>query len=185
VVRGRSGSGEPVQASATGLVPASPVGLTLEPGRFDPQRPEIDDDTFSTSVHVPPGTEAARFQVEGDSSGDDVDLYVFDGDRLVDAATGPGPGATVTLAAPATGTYTVYVHTAEAGNSSAATSQLSTWVVPREGGEEVVVDPETTPSSPGDPFRLRARWDELDPTQRWLGVLRYADSDEKTFIEVD
>jgi hypothetical protein len=184
VVTGRTGNGRPVEVSGVSLAAAYPVGISLQPGRFDEHHPENDADTFSTAVSVPPGTTAARFEVAGSSSGDDVDLYVFRDGELVTEATDPGAGADLTLLDPAAGDYTVTVHAVEAGNGAAVTGQLSTWVVAPTDSDDVAVDTEQEGSRAGAPFRSTVSWDELDPTQRWFGVVHYAGTDRRTLLRI-
>lgn len=185
VVTGRTGDGSPVRLASSGLVPANPVGLTLQPGPIDAERPRADGDTFASEHSIPPGTEAARFELQSHNTGDDVDLYLYRDGLLVDAATGPSADATVTLVRPAPGSYTVYVHAVRAGNGAAATTQLSTWLVGGTGGDELTLEAEQPAGGPGDRFRYTASWKDLDPTRRWLGVVRYVGSDRVTIVRVD
>jgi subtilisin family serine protease len=184
-VTGRSGRGTPVLPVASGLVPANPVGLSLRPGAFDPSAPTVDDDTFATDVAVPTDTEALRVEVAGRNGGDDLDLYLYRGEALVDAATGASPDAVVTMQAPEAGDYRLLVHAARAGNGSTATAQLTTWVVGREGGSAMSVTPRRQATRPGGEFGYTVAWDDLDPTQRWLGVVRYAGTDRRTLVRVN
>ena len=185
VVTGRTGDGAPVRLKSSGLVPAQPVGLTLQPGPIDVAEPQVDGDTYASEISVPAGTEAARFELTSHNTRDDVDLYVYRDGVLVDAATGPSADATVTLVRPAPGDYEVYVHAVAAGNGAASTSQLSTWVVGGTGGDELSLEAEQPDGTPGDEFRYTASWRDLDPTRRWLGVVRYVGSDKVTLVRVD
>ncbi len=185
-VDGRTGTGRRVRAAGAALAAADPVGLSLRPGRFDPGAPDSDADTFSTTVEVPAGSEAARFEVVSHNAGDDLDAYVFRAGTLVQAATGSAPGATVTLLDPPAGDYTVYVHAAAVGNGSASTGELSTWVLGRrdKAGRDLTVATEQSARRPGAPFRSTVSWDGLDPTQRWFGIVRYAGSDQRTLLRI-
>ncbi|MGN6574877.1 MAG: S8 family serine peptidase [Nocardioides sp.] len=184
VLTGRTGTGRPVEVAGVSLAAAYPVGISLQPGRFDEHHPENDADTFSTAVSVPPGTSAARFEVTGANSDDDVDLYVFRDGELVRESTGPGAEADLTLLDPSPGDYTVTVHAVEAGNGAAVTGQLSTWVVGPSDSADVSVETEQGGSRAGAPFRATVAWDELDPTQRWFGVVRYAGTDRRTLLRI-
>ena len=184
-VTGRSGRGTPVDPAVTGLVPANPVGLSLRPGAFDQAAPEADADTFTTAVSVPEATEALRVEVSARNGRDDLDLYVYRGDQLVASATGGGPDAVVTLEGPEPGDYRLFVHAAAAGNLSAATAQLTTWVVGRDGGTPVTLSRGAAEDRPGGTFAYTVSWDGLDPTQRWLGVVRYAGTDRRTLVRVN
>jgi hypothetical protein len=187
VVDGRTGTGRRVRATGVELTPADPVGLTLRPGDFDLGSPASDADTFSTTVTVTPGSEAARFEVAGTNAGDDLDLYVFRDGEPVEQSNGRSASEAVTLLEPAAGDYTVYVHAVGAGNGAATTGELSTWVLGPQDDTDGAVEVETEQSGtePGAPFRATVSWgDDLDPTRRWFGVLRYADSDQRTVLRI-
>lgn len=184
-VTGRSGRGTSVDPEGTAFVAARPVGLSLTPGGFDPAEPAADGSTFATDVTVPPGSEAVRVEVAARNSGDDVDLYLYRGEELVGSATGGSPDAIVTLEAPPAGDYRLFVHAAEAGNGSTATAQLTTWVVARDGGSDMAIAPDTAATRPGGQFRYTVSWSGLDPTLRWLGVVRYAGTDRRTLVRVN
>lgn len=184
-VTGRSGRGTTITPVASGLVPANPVGLSLRPGRFDSSSSAVDDDTFATDLAVPAGTEALRVEVAARNGGDDLDLYLYRGDVLVDAANGASPDAVVTVEAPEAGGYRLLVHAARAGNGSTATAQLTTWVVGRDGGSPMTVTPGQQAALPGGEFGFTVSWDDLDSTQRWLGVVRYAGTERRTLVRVN
>lgn len=182
-LEGRSGTGRVVVPTGVGLAPARPVGLSLRPGRFDVAAPESDRDTFATSATVPAGTEAARFEVASHNVGDDLDLYVYRNGVLVERATGPSATATVTMTSPPAGDYVVYVHSVRAANAAVVTGQLATWVV-TPGGDGLSIETEEQATRPGGTFRSTVSWGELDPTQRWFGVVRYPGSPRRTFIRI-
>ncbi len=183
-VTGRSGQTRPVQPRSSGLVPATPLGLTLEPGTIDLSAPEIDADTFAADVAVPEGSEAARFEVSARSAGDDFDLYVYRDDELVATAASGASDAVITLDDPPPGDYQVLVQAAAAGNGSAATAQLSSWVV-GGGGSPLTLAPGNSATRPGGSFDYTLSWSHLDPTQRWLGVVSYAGSSRRTFVRIN
>lgn len=189
VVDGRTGTGRRVRATPVGLTPAAPIGVSLRTGSFDVAAPEADADTFSTAVEVPDGSEAARFEVVSHNAADDLDLYVFRAGELVERSTGPAASATVTLLDPAPGDYTVYVHAVEVGNGAASTGELCTWVLGRHdkadpGAGALTVETEQPASRPGAPFRATVSWNDLDPTQRWFGVMKYAGSGRRTVLRI-
>lgn len=184
VVEGRTGTGRRVRAVAADLAAAVPLGLSLRAGGFDAAAPENDADTFSASVAVPQGSRATRFEVSSHNAADDLDLYLYRGGRLVDQSTGPGAGAALTLLDPDPGDYTVYVHAATVGNRAASTGELCTWVLGRATDGEVTVHTHQPAARPGAPFRSTLTWTDLDPTQRWFGVLRYAGSDRRTLLRI-
>lgn len=197
VVTGRSGSGAPPRATGTGLLAADPVGLSLRPAPLGTTRPPSaqgqargqSQDTLTTRLEVPRGARALRVEVRSHNSADDLDLRIFRGERVLGAATGPGASAAVSLVEPPAGRYRVEVHAVRAGNGAAVTGELTSWVVPRRTpatgdvvGLDVAGPRAGGPAGAGVHYRLA--WPELDPTRRWLGVVRYRGSDEVTLVRV-
>lgn len=179
-VAGRDGS---LEVELAGFSGARPVGLTLEPGGFDPASPADDLDTASFDVDVPRGTEVLRFELDGRSS-DDIDLYLYRGDELVAGSTGDGADEVLTQVRPEPGDYTLFVQSASAGNHATTTAQLYTWVL-HEDDVSNVVAPEEVAVSSGEEFAVDLSWDDLDPTSRWFGSVRFAGTDERTFVTID
>jgi hypothetical protein len=184
VVHGNTGTGEPVRLHATGLVPSAPIGLSLEPGPFDPGAPAPDTDTFTVPVQVPPGTQVARFRMEAHNRGDDVDVFVYRNGRMVGRSATASGDETVTLPDPAAGRYDVYVNAVAAENGSTITGQLYTWVVGAGAAGNLRLDRHAVSAGVGDVYRFRARWDGLDLTRRWLGVVRYGRTGVRTLVGV-
>ncbi|MGH3370608.1 MAG: hypothetical protein ACRDPR_11455, partial [Nocardioidaceae bacterium] len=180
-VRGTAGTGR-LDLSMSGLTAAAPLGLTLEPGAFDPGRPTDDLDTARFPVRVPTDTDSLRLQLEGHDA-DDLDLYLYREGDLVGSAEGSRADEVLTLLDPEPGAYDLFVHSAAAANGSTTTAQLYRWVV-RERDAGNVSFPRSLATSPGERFAVRLSWRQLDLTSRWLGVLRYADSDERTMVSV-
>jgi Subtilase family/Fibronectin type-III domain/Peptidase inhibitor I9/PA domain len=185
VVRGRSGNGRTVKLHSTGLVAAQTTPVALTPGPFDPARPETGPSTAARSVSVPAGTDVARFAVTSGAAGDDVDLYVYRGDTLVDSSTGSSPDAEVTLMHPGAGAYRVYVNAHAAEDGADATGDVQTWVVPQRGGSRVQLSTDAVGFAPGQRFRYSASWSGLDPDKGYLGVVTYGDTDRATLVEVN
>ena len=179
----QSGAGGAVDLTVSGLAGAKPVGLTLEPGRFDPAHPAVDEDTAKFPVDVPSGASLLRLELEGRDS-DDLDLYLYRGDELVASATGSGADEQLTQVDPAPGDYDLYVSSAVAGNGSTTTAQLYTWVVPHGAAGNLRV-PDSVPTISGEAFDVRLSWDGLDPTARWFGAVGYGDSAERTFVTLN
>jgi hypothetical protein len=46
------------------------------------------------------------------------------------------------------------------------------------------VRPGTSTARAGGVFGYTVAWDDLDPTRRWLGVVRYAGTDGRTLVRV-
>ncbi|HEX4977119.1 MAG TPA: S8 family serine peptidase [Nocardioides sp.] len=178
-VRGRSGTGRPVRPEVVGLAGADPLPLSLRPVPFDG-----DGDTFATTVSVPVGAEAARFEVRSRHLADDLDLRVLRDGEVVEEATGPASSAVVTLLAPRPGDYRVEVVAARAGDGAVAAGELTSWVVGAGGAETLELATRGNGSGAGPEFRYAVRWPELDPSRRWLGVVRYPGSDEVTLLRI-
>jgi hypothetical protein len=179
---GMSGTDEPVDLEVVGLNQSRPVGLTLEPGSFDPRRPSTDADTARFPLEVPPGTRVVRAELVGRDS-DDLDLYLYRDGELVASAAGSTADEVVTEVDPTPGVYELYVSSAVAANESTTTAQLYSWVV--AGGDAGnLVAPDTAPAGAGEPFGVELSWEGLDLTSRWFGMVEYAGSDERTFITI-
>lgn len=178
-VRGRSGTGRPVRPEAVGLAGAAPVGLSLRPGPFAGE-----GETFTTEVSVPSGAAAARFEVRSHNLADDLDLRVLRGSTVVAEATGPAASAVVTVLDPLAGDYRLEVRAVRAGNGAVATGELTSWVVGAGGAGTLELDPRRTGVGPGARFGFVVRWPALDPTRRWLGVVRYPGAEGLTLLRI-
>ncbi len=181
-----------IDASSSGLVGAAPHGFVLKTGAFDPRTPRADASTSRFDFRVPPGTTTARFDAHTASPGDDLDLYVYRGDSLVVAAETAGSDELVTLDDPRPGRYRVYAHAASA-LGEVTLGSLTGWILRdstyRAVGDEASAPLQVTPSpvavTGGRPFGLTLGWQGLDGAWRWLGVVRYDDSDQRTFLTVN
>ncbi|HEU4515252.1 MAG TPA: S8 family peptidase [Nocardioidaceae bacterium] len=178
-----SGTDGQIDLSVTGLAGATPVGLTLEPGDFDPTAPQADADTAMFPVEVPSGTAVLRLELEGRDS-DDLDLHLYREGELVASATGSGADEILTEVEPASGDYELYVTSAVAANGSTTTAQLYTWVVRDKDADNLTVA-QSVPVTAGEPFPVDLSWQGLDPTSRWFGAVHYAGSEEHTFVTVN
>ena len=183
-VDGVAGSSAAVPVEVSGLVDAVPSGVSLQPGRFDPQLPRTDADTAAVPLTVPGGTEALRVQLEGHRAADDMDVYLYRDGVLTALATGKSSDETLTLVEPPAGDYTAYVVSASAANGTTTTGQLYTWVLPPADAGNLT-GPGAVAAAPGQSFGFRLTWtDELSPTSRWFGVVRYGDSDRRTLVSL-
>lgn len=180
---GLSGADGELGLTVTGLAGATPVGLTLEPGDFDPLAPRTDADTARFPIEVTAGTAVLRVELRGRDS-DDMDLHLYRDGALVASATGSGADEVLTELEPAAGDYELYVTSAVAANESTTTAQLYTWIV-RDGDAGNVRVPASVPVSAGEPFAVELTWADLDPTIRWFGAVHYAGSAEHTFVTVN
>lgn len=179
-VAGRDGG---VRVTVAGFAAATPLGLTLEPGPFDPERPGDDLGTARFDVDVPPGTEVLRIELDGRAT-DDMDLHLYRDGVPVARASGTSADEVLSVVRPRSGDYTLFVHSASAGNRSTTTAQLYTWAV-QPGDAHNVTVPALVPVSSGEPFEVALTWGELDPTRRWFGVVGFDDGEERTFVTVD
>lgn len=180
---GTAGTDAPIGLDVSGLAEARPVGLTLEPGDFDPADPRADSDTTRFPIEVPEDTSVLRLELLG-LDRDDVDLYLYRDGDLVASAAGSGADEILTAVDPDPGEYDLYVSSAVAANGSTTTSQLYTWVVSESDGGNLTA-PASVSAPAGEPFGIELSWEGLDPTSRWFGVVRYERSDERTFVTVN
>jgi hypothetical protein len=181
--RAVSGADGEVDVSVVGLAGARPVGLTLEPGDFDPTTAGTDADTARFPVEVPPDTAVLRFELDGRDS-DDMDLHLYRDGELVASAAGSGADEVLTEIEPAAGDYELYVTSGVAANGSTTTAQLYTWVVRDADAGNLRVGGDI-PVAAGEPFAVELSWDGLDATTRWFGALHYAGTDERTFVTIN
>ena len=141
-------------------------------------------DTAAVPLTVPGGTEALRVQLEGHRAADDMDVYLYRDGVLTALATGKSSDETLTLVEPPAGDYTAYVVSASAANGTTTTGQLYTWVLPPADAGNLT-GPGAVAAAPGQSFGFRLTWtDELSPTSRWFGVVRYGDSDRRTLVSL-
>ncbi len=178
-----SGTDGAIDMSFTGLAGATPAGLTLEPGDFDPANPQTDPDTALFPVEVPPGAALLRLELQGRDT-DDLDLHLYREGELVASATGSGADEILTEVEPEAGDYELYVTSAVAANGSTTTAQLYTWVVRDKDAGNLRLS-ESVPVRAGEPFSVDLSWDRLDPTSRWFGAVHYTGSDEHTFVTIN
>jgi hypothetical protein len=161
-----------IRVATSGLVPATPTSLTLEPGPFDPTSPSTSPSTAMETLTVAKGSRAARFSVDAGQGGD-VDLYVYRGAHLVASSTGPAATEAVTLTAPAPGRYRLYVNASVADTATTVEASLISWVLPRRDTGNLELAQRSIGVSGGRPFTVTATWPHLDPTQHWWGILTY------------
>ncbi len=180
---GIAGTDGALDVDVTGLAGAAPVGITLEPGEFDPQAPQTGDATARFPIEVSAETAVLRVELEGRDT-DDMDLHLYRDGELVGAATGSGADEILTEVDPQAGDYDLYVTSAVAANGSTTTAQLYIWVVPDGDAGNLRVD-ESIPVSVGEPFDVDVSWRGLDATRRWFGSLDYVGSDRRTFVTVN
>lgn len=182
-VEGVSGTGDQVELSTAGLAYATPTGITLVPGGFDPTAPEADSDTFKVPVAIPEYTDIARFQMDAHNAGDDLDVFVYRDNELVGQSATGSADETVTLIAPEAGDYTVYVSSLSAANASTTTGQFYSWVVGQGDADNLTLTPTSGQTGPGGRFAFQVSWDGLD-SARWFGAVRYGDSEHRTLVTI-
>ena len=157
----------------SGLVPATTRSLSLRPTALDPAHPLAVPGSAAVPLEVPRGSTLLRARVAA-AAGDDVDLYLFRGGRLVAAATSGSTTDGLTLVRPAAGDYTLQVHAARAGNSLAARATLSTWVVPARAGASGVPVTVRGAATPAGRSTVTVVWGRHRVAHgHWLGVVSY------------
>ncbi len=157
------------------LTPLEAQQLTI------PQDP-TNDDPFDgepgvslTHVTVPAGT-ARLFVGLSEATAADLDLYLgqgpVNGDNVVALSASGGAKESIDLGSPDAGDYWILVQNWEASGPGNDTVNLSTAIVAGEGDNFDVEGPSSNVPS-GDPFTVRAFWDddELDAGQTWLGAV--------------
>lgn len=174
-----------VHVMTSGLVGARPTVLALRPQAFDPQHPDTSSGTAIRILRVPPGSRAVRFQATTHRPGDDVELFVYHGDTLVESATDAVGTETVTLSTPTPGTYAVYVTARRAARGGIARAVFTSWVLPgtRQPGLDVA-EPAITVTG-GERFAVDLSWAGLDPRQRWWGYVAYRGLPDRTYLTLN
>ncbi|MDX6298462.1 MAG: hypothetical protein QOI51_2319, partial [Nocardioidaceae bacterium] len=172
-----------LRATTSGLVGASPLPLSLRPTGFDPQHPTTSPGTAMETLTVRAGSRAARFQVSSRQPGDDVDLYVYRGDRLVASATDGSGDETLTLTAPSAGRYRIYVNANRAAAATAHTT-FTSWVLPRADQGNLTLIPSALGVSGGERFAVRAHWSGLSRARRWWGYIAYRGLPSVTYVTI-
>lgn len=173
-IRGMAGVTGTLTPRSTGLVGATPVRVTLQPGAFDPRHPSSSSATAVETLSVPPGAIAARFEITSGSAADAVDAYVYRGTRLVASQTARSSDKVITLRAPAAGRYRVYVHALDAGSDGGTVrATISSWVLPAADQDNLTLDPRSLGVNGGETFAIQASWARLSPKKRWWGIVSY------------
>jgi hypothetical protein len=187
-VRAEAGVTGTLHARVVGPVGATPSRVRLQPGVFDPRDPAASASTAVRTFRVPTGSLAARFETDL-AVGGDLDVYVYRDDRRVAAATSPDAHESITLRRPQSGRYTVYVTAPRLGPTATVTGRFSGWVLGRADSSAIrgglALSPAPVRVTGAEPVSLELRWSGLEPSQRWLGAIRYADSGELTYITVN
>ncbi|HET6625985.1 MAG TPA: S8 family peptidase [Nocardioidaceae bacterium] len=183
-VEGTSGTAGEIELRTEGLVSATPTGVTLVPGAFDPAAPSTGTDTMKVPVTIDPGMDIARFQMDAHNSADDMDMFVYRDDELVAVSASGSADEMVTLVEPEAGEYTVYVSSYSAANGSTTTGQFYSWVVGQSDPGNLTLSPDVIRTGAADTFSVQASWEDLGPT-RWFGAIRYGDSDQRTLVTVE
>ncbi|MGH3446866.1 MAG: PPC domain-containing protein, partial [Nocardioidaceae bacterium] len=168
-----------------GLSAASSVRLDLRAGAFDRSQPDTNASTAMREFDVPPGTAVTRFSVSAHGPRDDVDLYVYRSNTLVDAETSHAGDELVTLTTPKPGRYRVYVNCHKRSSGGAGSFELTGWVVPRGNAGNLDVTPQPVKVTGGQPLRLRVSWAGLDTSKRWFGYVAYRHSSLRTYVTLN
>jgi hypothetical protein len=166
-------------ARAFGLVPARRHTRTVADDPADDVNVALANGTGVSliEVDVPPGSPLARFALfDADSGGhDDLDLYVFDAEGAVVAASShPGANETVDLRSPVAGRYLAVVHAVQtAGPDTRFT--LSSWVLV-DGDSGSVIMNAPAKGAIGTSGTVGLRFRKLRAGVRYLGAVAYGGS---------
>lgn len=182
----------------TGRLPLGVAGLAPVELLVDPDEPapghsgdagsgdENGDNAWV--VDVPEGSALARFALEA-SDDSDLGLTAYriagaDDTRYYERWALPrGPQSELTLDDPVAGSYLVVAHVAGAAEGS--TWDLTAAVVPSGAGGSLEVEPASMATVAGQEMRYTLAWQGLEDNTRYLGVVRYGESDVRTIVEVD
>jgi hypothetical protein len=179
VTPGYSGT---LDTSVSGLVGVTPQADSVTSGAFDSTAPVADADTKHYSVVVPAGTRAARFSLDADDNTMDLDLYVYQGGKLVALSASGSADEQVTMANPAAATYDVYVNGFDT-HGGVGNYHLSNFVVPDTAVGNASVSTGVAVTQ-GVPTTLTASWSGLDTTKRYFGVINYTGTTSFTYLSV-
>ena len=169
--------------TVSGLVGVTPIPDSVATGPFDSTNPTADADTKLYHVTVPVGTRAARFSLDSADDSADLDLFVYQGGKLVGLSASGAADEQVTLVDPADGTYDVYVNGFATPGGSTSYG-LANFVVPAASEGNASVTPNPASVTQGVPITLSAGWTGLDPAKRWFGVINYTGTSSFTLFSV-
>jgi hypothetical protein len=185
-----SGYAGPLTSAVAGLVAGAVDSAPIsgaDGSTFDTAHPGTNSHTAHFTVTVPAGTDLARFATFASdyASGDDVDLFVYQGGSLVGVSAGGTADERVDLSAPAAGTYDVYV---DAFSLAAPTNaQLYSWALgSADAGNLTVTAPASVTVAGSVPITLS--WAGLAPSTHWLGTVTWSDGSGpigSTLVTVD
>ncbi len=174
-----------LSATAVGLVGADPVPLLLEPGGFDAEAPTPDSSTAVRPLLVPTDDAVVRLSLDAIDDGDDLDLYVYSGARLVAAAVTSSADEELLLTDLSAGWYDVYVNSAASDSGGTTAATMTSWVVPSSASEGFRLAPRKVTVSGGQAFHLGVEWSGLDDSMRWFGYVSYDNSDRRTYVTIN
>ncbi|QHC59681.1 S8 family serine peptidase [Rathayibacter sp. VKM Ac-2760] len=185
-----------VRPGFTGALPLTPHGLTEGVLAKDPSSADGHSGTlaagkrFATTIEIPPGTEFARFDLDGLDDEADIDLTVsrLVGGRPMLAAFSISPSADerVDLVAPQPGSYRVVLDAFDSGADPVATYDLRSFVIPKDGGAgSLSTTPTVIAAEVGQPTHYAVSWTGLTGPAKYLGRIGYADSEFATLLSVD
>ncbi|MGN0064153.1 MAG: S8 family serine peptidase [Nocardioides sp.] len=182
---GSQESGDLRVAADTSDVTFTGADLTpLDSRELSVAQDPTNDDAFNgdgvsqTSLTVPAGTKRL-FVGLSEATAPDFDLYIGQGavsaDNVVAYSASGGSREKIDLASPPAGEYWVIVQNWEASAAGTDTVTLSTAVVGGSGDNFRVEGPSANVPA-GDPFTVRAFWDEdeLDAGETWYGAVDVA-----------
>ncbi|WP_432832480.1 S8 family serine peptidase [Dactylosporangium sp. CA-092794] len=170
-----------------GTVTAHPYGLAASSvherrlvggtAGFVPSAPGLSPSVFSFEFTLPPATKLARLATfaADHAPGTDLDLYVYQGGKLV----GRGDGTTADEEVPLTGgsgTFEVYVvQFALPPGLTEQVAKAHVFLVPSLLTGNLTVTPKVRPVEPDQPLTFDVNWQGLDPAARYLGMIEFGD----------
>ncbi|WP_433611457.1 S8 family serine peptidase [Dactylosporangium sp. CA-139114] len=170
-----------------GTVTAHPYGLAASnehaqklvgsTAAFIPSSPGLSPAIFSFEFTLPPAVKLARLATyDADvAPGTDLDLYVYQNDKLVGRSDGTTSDEEVPLTG-GSGTYQVYVvQFALPPTLTEQVAKAHLFVVGAPVTGNLTVSPKTRPVAPGDTLHYDVNWQGLAPGKRYLGMIEFGD----------
>lgn len=181
-----------VTPGLSGELPLNLAGLSAEDVLIDgDQTTGAGDGGYSYEVvQVTEGTELARFALDSsDDAGSDLDLAVYrvvgpEDWRYYQAWQSASASADerVDIVAPTPGWYVIESHVYS--YTAPFTWQLTSALVTTDGLGALAATPNPLPVTEGQPTQYTLSWSGLE-SGRYLGVVRYGDSQVRTVVSVD
>ncbi|MGI5245936.1 S8 family serine peptidase [Dactylosporangium sp. CA-139066] len=144
---------------------------------FNSAAPGISPAISAFEFTLPPGAKLARLSTYAAdvAPGTDLDLYVYQGDKLVGRSEGTTADEEVPLTG-GSGTYQAYVvQFSLPPNLAEQSVKAHLFVVDAPSKGNLTVTPAQRPVSPDEPLPFDVAWRGLDPAKRYLGLIEFGD----------